>query len=62
MRLGAGAKPQPGPPCQYINNSHLKLFKTIHITRHMVGRIGNADFAKVIHEGGGYGFEPSGLQ
>jgi hypothetical protein len=62
MRPGAGAKPQPGPPRQYINNSNLKLFKTIHITRHMVGCIGNVDFAKVIHVGGGHGFELGGLQ
>jgi hypothetical protein len=62
MRPGAGAKPQPGPPRQYINNSNLKLFKTIHISRHMVWRVGNANFAKVVLMGGGHGFEPGGLQ
>jgi hypothetical protein len=62
MRPGAGAKPQSGPPRQYINNSNLKLFKTIYISRHTVCCVGNANFAKVALVGGGHGFEPGGLQ
>jgi hypothetical protein len=62
MRPGAGAKPQPGPPRQHTNNSNLNLCETIYITRNMVGHIGNANFAKAIHVGGGHGVESGGLQ
>jgi hypothetical protein len=62
MHPGAGAKPQPEPQHQYINNSNLKLFKTIHISRHTVWCVGNANFAKVGLVGGGHKFEPGGLQ
>jgi hypothetical protein len=62
VRLGAGAKPQPGPPRRPHNKSNLNLCETIYITRHIVGHVGNADFAKVIHVGGGHGVESGGLQ
>jgi hypothetical protein len=62
MRSGAGAKPQLRPSHQYINNSNLTLCETIYITRNMVGHVGNANFVKAIHVGGGHGVEPSGLQ
>jgi hypothetical protein len=59
IKLGAGAKPQPGPPCQLLNNSNLNLYKTTYITRHIIWHVGSADFAKAMHGGEVWGSIPT---
>jgi hypothetical protein len=46
-RPGAGAKPQPGPLRQHLNNSNSNIFKTIYLTSNTMWYVGSADFAKV---------------
>jgi hypothetical protein len=47
VRSRVGAKPQPEPPRQLLNNSNLNIYETIYITRNIVWYVGSADFAKV---------------